>query len=213
MCRTLLRRGARPAWRERAIWGRGQAVQPPGRSPTYLPSLRTHGDARRNAKRCGNRGYSAAIRAARITSGPKGGRCTGSTGLGGSPRRPKIMEGPLVSDTTELLSGASTASEDAPVGISTPPAAAGASSEGDLRSPGAIAPTSKSPSRSGTVLSSLLMPELQRIAHTMGITGASRMRKAQLVEAIEARQGGGPRKETGAANQGSDQRVASAGAD
>src|SRR5229473_1346133 len=70
---TLLRRGAQPAWRERAIWGRGQAVQPPGRSPTYLSSLRTDGDARRNAKRCGNRGYSAAIRAARITSGPQKG--------------------------------------------------------------------------------------------------------------------------------------------
>jgi transcription termination factor Rho len=57
------------------------------------------------------------------------------------------------------------------------------------------------------------MPELQRIAQTMGIPGAGRMRKGQLVEAIEARQGGAPRQETGAANQGSDQRVASAGAD
>jgi transcription termination factor Rho len=57
------------------------------------------------------------------------------------------------------------------------------------------------------------MPELQRIAQTMGIPGSGRMRKGQLVEAIEARQGGGPRQETGAANQGSDQRVASAGAD
>src|SRR5260370_28593710 len=59
----------------------------------------------------------------------------------------------------------------------------------------------------------MLLPELQRIAHTMGIPGAGRMRKRQLVEAIEARQGGGPSQETGAANQGSDQRVASAGAD
>jgi len=57
------------------------------------------------------------------------------------------------------------------------------------------------------------MPELQRIAQTMGITGAGRMRKGQLVEAIEARQGGGPRQEAGTAKQGSDQRVASAGAD
>ena len=108
------------------------------------------------------------------------------------------MEGPLVSDTTELLSGAPSASEDAPVGNSAPPAAAG----------GAAAPTSKSRSRGGTGLSSLLLPELQRMAQSMGIQGAGRMRKGQLVEAIQARQGG-----AGIANQGSDQRVASAGAD
>ncbi len=113
------------------------------------------------------------------------------------------MEGPLVSDTTELLSGAPGASEDAPVGNSAPPAAAG----------GATASTSKSRSRGGTGLSSLLMPELQRIAQSMGIPGAGRMRKGQLIEAIEARQAGAPRQEAGAANQGSDQRVASAGAD
>src|SRR6266852_7700081 len=113
------------------------------------------------------------------------------------------MEGPLVSDTTELLSGAPGASEDAPVGSSAPPAAAG----------GATASTPRSRSRGGTGLSSLLMPELQRIAQSMGIPGAGRMRKGQLIEAIEARQAGAPRQEAGAANQGSDQRVASAGAD
>ena len=57
------------------------------------------------------------------------------------------------------------------------------------------------------------MPELQRIAQSMGIPGAGRMRKGQLVEAIQARQGGAAKQEAGAANQGSDQRVASAGAD
>ena len=108
----------------------GERVQPPGRSPAHLPSLRTHSDARRNARRCGNRGHSAAIRAARINSGPPGGRCIGSTGLAGSPRRPRIMEGPLVSDTTELLSGAPSASEDAPVGSPAPAAAAGGSAQG-----------------------------------------------------------------------------------
>src|SRR5208337_1443382 len=120
------------------------------------------------------------------------------------------MEGPLVSDTTEILSGAPGASEDAPVGNSAPSAAAGESAQG---APGARASTSKSRSRAGTGLSSLLMPELQRIAQTMGIPGAGRMRKGQLVEAIEARQGGAPRQEAGAANEGSNQRVASAGAD
>ena len=57
------------------------------------------------------------------------------------------------------------------------------------------------------------MPDLQRIAQEMGIPGAGRMRKGQLVEAIEARQGGAPRQEAGAASQGSNKRVASAGAD
>ncbi len=59
----------------------------------------------------------------------------------------------------------------------------------------------------------MLMPELQRIAQGLGIPGAGRMRKGQLVEAIEARQGGGPRQEGGPARRGSDQRAASAGAD
>src|SRR6266480_1728638 len=108
------------------------------------------------------------------------------------------MEGPLVSDTTELLGGAPSASEDAPVGNSAPPAAAG----------GTTVPASKSRSRGGTGLSSLLLPELQRMAQSMGIQRAGRMRKGQLVAAIQAWQGG-----AGIANQGSDQRVASAGAD
>ena len=133
------------------------------------------------------------IRAARINSGPNGGRCTGSTGLAGTPRRPRIMEGPLVSDTTELLSSAPSAPEDAPVGTSAPSAAAGGSVQGEPEASGEKASASKSRSRGGTGLSSLLMPELQRIAQTMGIPGAGRMRKGQLVEAIEARQGGAPR--------------------
>ncbi len=124
------------------------------------------------------------------------------------------MEGPLVSDTTELLGSASAAPEDDPAGISAPPAAAGGSSEGALGPEGALAPTSKSRGRSGTGLSSLLMPELQKIAQTMGIPGAGKMRKGQLVEAIEARQGSQtPHQEPRAAHQGSDQRAASAGAD
>ncbi|MGB6577441.1 MAG: Rho termination factor N-terminal domain-containing protein, partial [Streptosporangiaceae bacterium] len=114
-----------------------------------------------------------------------------------------------MSDTTELLGSAP---EDAPVGISAPSAAAGGSGQGEPEASGEKASASKSRSRGGTGLSSLLMPELQRIAQTMGIPGAGRMRKGQLVEAIEARQGGAPRQEAGA-HQGSNQRVASAGAD
>jgi transcription termination factor Rho len=59
----------------------------------------------------------------------------------------------------------------------------------------------------------MVMPELQRIAQSLGIPGAGRMRKGQLIEAIEARQGGGPRQDGSAAHPGSDQRAASAGAD
>jgi transcription termination factor Rho len=104
------------------------------------------------------------------------------------------MEGPLVSDTTEILSGAPAASEDAPAAAA------------------ATASTSKSRSRGGAGLSSMLMPELQRIAQSLAIPGAGRMRKSQLIEAIEARQGGGPRPQTSVAEEGSDQRAASAGA-
>jgi transcription termination factor Rho len=123
------------------------------------------------------------------------------------------MEGPLVSDTTEILGGASTAPEDAPAGVSAPPATEAGSSKGDLGSPGAMAPTSKSRGRGSAGLSSLLMPELQRMAQSLGIPGAGRMRKGQLIEAIEARQGGGTPQQGSAAHRGSDQRAASAGAD
>jgi transcription termination factor Rho len=93
-----------------------------------------------------------------------------------------------VSDTAELLDAPS-APEGSPVGTV----------EG-----------SKSRGRSGAGLSSLLMPELQRIAQEMGITGTGRMRKSQLVEAIEARQGS--KSPRGTAKQDSDQRGTSAGA-
>ena len=168
--------------------------------------IATHGGTQGVAESWTFGGYQSSANQLR----PPGGRCIGSTGLAGSPRRPRIMEGPLVSDTTELLSGAPGASEDAPVGSPAPAAAAGGSAKG---APGATASTSKSRSRGGTGLSSLLMPELQKIAQTMGIPGAGRMRKGQLVEAIQAREGGTPRPDTSVANQGSDQRVASAGAD
>jgi transcription termination factor Rho len=88
------------------------------------------------------------------------------------------MEGPLVSDTTELLSGAAPASEDSPIGHS----AAG--------SAGAAA-ASRSAGRDGVDLSKLLVSELQRIAQQLGISGTGRMRKGELIAAINERQGGG----------------------
>ena len=86
------------------------------------------------------------------------------------------MEGPLVSDTTEVLSGAASASGESPIGQ---PAA-------DLA---ATAP--RSAGRSGGDLSKLLVSDLQRIAQELGISGTGRMRKGDLVAAITERTGGG----------------------
>ena len=99
------------------------------------------------------------------------------------------MEGPLVSDTTELLSGAAPASEDPPIGQ---PAAASPRSSG----------------RSGGDLSKLLVSDLQRLAQELGISGTGRMRKGDLVAAITERTGG-----VRSAPKQSATRAASAGAD
>jgi hypothetical protein len=72
---------------------------PSGRPGTFRLTPLACGTRRRTeecTKRCGNRGYlAAAITAAHINSGFSS-CCTRSTGLAGSPRRPRIMEGPLV---------------------------------------------------------------------------------------------------------------------
>src|SRR6202034_124400 len=100
------------------------------------------------------------------------------TGVEKTPRRPRIiMEGPLVSDTTEVLSGAAPAPEESPIGH---PAADPAGT------------ASRSVSRGGGGdLSKLLVPDLQRIAQELGISGTGRMRKGDLVAAIQERTGGG----------------------
>lgn len=41
----------------------------------------------------------------------------------------------------------------------------------------------------GRALGSMLLPELQRVAQSMGITGVGRMRKSQLIEAIQSQIG------------------------
>jgi transcription termination factor Rho len=86
------------------------------------------------------------------------------------------MEGPLVSDTTEVLSGAAPASGESPIGQ---PAA----------EPAGNAP--RSAGRSGGDLSKLLVSDLQRLAQELGISGTGRMRKGDLVAAIQERTGGG----------------------
>src|SRR6185437_6507446 len=115
-----------------------------------------------------------------------------------TPRRPRIiMEGPLVSDTTEVLSGAASASEESPIGH---PAA----------DPAGAAPRSSSRSGGGD-LSKLLVSDLQRIAQELGISGTGRMRKGDLVAAIQERTGGG--RSTARSASQSATRGTSAGAD
>jgi transcription termination factor Rho len=103
------------------------------------------------------------------------------------------MEGPLVSDTTEVLSGASPASEESPIGS---PAA------------GSAGATPRSPGRSGGDISKLLVSDLQRIAQELGISGTGRMRKGDLVAAIQERTGG---TRSAARGAGSGGRSASSG--
>jgi hypothetical protein len=57
-----------------AIWGHGRVMQPSRRCPTYLPSLRAHGDARRTQGVAATAGIWRLTRAARINSGPEGPR-------------------------------------------------------------------------------------------------------------------------------------------
>ena len=131
------------------------------------------------------------------------------------------MEGPLVSDTTEFLSGAADASGETPLGRPAP--AGNADSEGSRT--GSSAPAgpdgaaaARGRRRQGTGLSALLLPELQQVAQQMGIPGTARMRKSQLIAAIQEKQGGtadrgsrpGP---DAAATEVSAPRAASAGAD
>src|SRR6201999_2242440 len=91
------------------------------------------------------------------------------------------MEGPLVSDTTEFPAGAASAPGETPLGSS--------ASSGNAAPEGS--PAAKGRRRQGTGLSSFLLPELQQVAQQMGIAGTGRMRKSQLIAAIQEKQGGG----------------------
>jgi transcription termination factor Rho len=98
-----------------------------------------------------------------------------------------MREGPFVSDTTELLDVASTPGSEPSAaspnsgnvtgGVSTDSTAAGTNG------------TSK-PRRRAAGLSGMVLPELQALAGELGISGAARMRKSQLIDAIKERQGG-----------------------
>ena len=101
----------------------------------------------------------------------------------------------------DLFSADLPESNDEAAGVAPP---AGASHEPDsaVRSwPDAVDPANKvgetgPGARAGTSdqaagLSALLLPELQRIAQSEGITGTAKMRKGQLIAAIEERRQGG----------------------
>jgi transcription termination factor Rho len=134
------------------------------------------------------------------------------------------MEGPLVSDTTEFLSGAPDAPGETSLGRpaspgNTDPEGSHAGSGAPAGSDGAAA--AKGRRRQGTGLSALLLPELQQVAQQMGIAGTARLRKSQLIAAIQEKQGGhaeeprrGSRARAGApSTEVSAPRAASAGAD
>ncbi len=98
-----------------------------------------------------------------------------------------------MSDTTDLLSDATPASGDSPIGHSAASAAP------------------RSSGRGGDDLSKLRVSDLQGLAQQLGISVTARMRKGDLVAAIQERRGGG-RSATARTSEESVPRVASAGA-
>ncbi|MFC7326893.1 transcription termination factor Rho [Marinactinospora rubrisoli] len=86
-----------------------------------------------------------------------------------------------MSDTTELHTDAAVSTQNTTVsgeaGDAAPPA-------------GKSAPTRTRSRSGGTGLAALKLTELQRLASSLGITGTGRMRKNDIISAIEAKQGG-----------------------
>src|SRR5918999_934375 len=106
-----------------------------------------------------------------VVGGARSGAPAGSHHRVAWPSRsaPAPWEGPLVSESSELLSDASHAPTEA---------------EG--------APTATRRRRTGTGLSAMVLPELQALASRLGISGTGRMRKSQLIAAIQEKQGQHP---------------------
>jgi transcription termination factor Rho len=119
---------------------------------------------------------------------------------------PAPREGPLVSETMDLFS-AELPEPDRPAAGAAPSAGTSHEADGAVRSwPDAngAAPADVAGSAGGaqprsrnTGLSALLLPELQRIAQSEGITGTAKMRKGQLIAAIEERRHSGGSQEDG----------------
>ena len=124
-----------------------------------------------------------------------------------------------MSDTTELFTGSSGVPEASPgyssdSGLSTnadvaagapagpglsPPAAGTASTTAGADAPAGETVTDKPARRGGSGLSGMKLADLQRVAQSMGITGIGRLRKSQLIEAIESKGGGGGAQQGGGA--------------
>jgi transcription termination factor Rho len=127
-----------------------------------------------------------------------------------------------VSDTTDLFGSAGVPAASPAPSYGPAPAAAGSpsavtASPGPAGAPGAgpaeaSGGTLARGGRRGPGLSGMLLPELQRLAQSMGISGTGRMRKGDLVAAIQAKQGGDGAAPQSATDK-SAQRGASAGAD
>jgi transcription termination factor Rho len=130
-----------------------------------------------------------------------------------------------VSDTTEISTGSSGVPEASPGPSGAPDArpaenaASGAAASGappTRETAAGETVTDRAARRGGSGLSGMLLPELQRLAQTMGITGVGRMRKGQLIGVIQEKQGGGsggaPSGDGGSAFDNSAQRGTSAGA-
>jgi transcription termination factor Rho len=99
----------------------------------------------------------------------------------------------------------SRAGETAPSAASAAPSGSGAA----LPSGSGGTVTSGASRRGGTGLSAMLLPDLQRLAQSMGIMGTGRMRKGQVIAAIEERQGGGTAQGGAAVSSQTPERAAS----
>ncbi|MGE5137049.1 MAG: transcription termination factor Rho [Gemmatimonadota bacterium] len=128
-----------------------------------------------------------------------------------------------MSDTTDLFGSAGVPAASPAPSDGLAPAAAGSPSPVTAAPPGPAGAPGAGPAevtgetraraaRRGSGLSGMLLPELQRLAQSMGISGAGRMRKGDLVAAIQAKQGGSGAASQSATDQ-SAQRGVSAGAD
>jgi transcription termination factor Rho len=135
----------------------------------------------------------------------------------------------LVSDTTEVFTGTSGMPEESPALFPAPattPATTGSAAAPDRAGSAGSGPDKSGQAgdaaaagtrrRAGTGAAGMLLPELQRLAQSLGMTGTARMRKGELVAAIEQRQGGtaghAASGRAGAAGDHSVQRSAPAGA-
>src|SRR3954449_477028 len=97
-----------------------------------------------------------------------------------------INDGPAAAAT-----GADTAANANGNGRAPPPAAPPAAATGADTAANANGNGSAPRRRSAGGLAGKLLPELQQIAGDLGITGTARMRKSELIAAIQERQGGG----------------------